>query len=108
MTENSYSFLKYCNIILYACLVNTNFIFMHAVNLSDKSIKILLKIRLDFLINFDEIEVYLVKSEAAELACVDQNNLLHFNQNNLSYRLVNSTCSETVLLSSITIYDNKE
>ena len=88
--------------------MNANFIFMHAVNLSDKSIKILLKVRLDFLINFDEIEVYLAESEAAELACVDQNNLLHFNQDNLSHRLVNSTCSETVLLSSIIIYHNKE
>ena len=48
------------------------------------------------------------KFEAAELACVNQDNLLYFNQDNLSCRLVNSTCSETVLLSSITIYDNEE
>ena len=81
---------------------------MHAVNLSDKSIKILLKVRLDFFTNFDEIEIYLAEFEAAELACVDQDNLLHFNQNNLSCRLVNFTCSETVLLSSITVYSNKE
>ena len=81
---------------------------MHAANLSDKSIKILLKIRLDFLTNFDEIEVYLAESEAAELACVDQDNLSHFNQDNLSCRLVNSTCFKTVLSSSITVYDNKK
>ena len=99
---------EYCNIILYAYLTNANFIFVHAVNLFDKSIKILLKVRLDFLINFDKTEVYLVKSEAAELACVDQENLSHFDQDNLSCRLVNSTCSETVLLSDITVYDNEE
>ena len=52
---------------------------MHAINLSDKSVKILSKIRLDFLTDFDKIEIYLVKLEAAELACVDQNNLSHFN-----------------------------
>ena len=81
---------------------------MHAVNLSDKSIKILSKIKFDFLINFDETEVYFAEFEAAELACVDQNNLLYFNQNNLSCRLVNFTCFETILLSSITVYDNEE
>ena len=99
---------EYHNIILYAHLVNANFIFMHAVNLSDKSIKILLKVKLDFLINFDEIEVYLVKLKAAELACVNQENLSYFDQNNLSHRLVNFTHSETVLSSDITVYDNKE
>ena len=52
---------------------------MHAVNLSDKLIKISLKIRFDFLINFDKIEIYFIKSEAAELAHIDQNNLFHFN-----------------------------
>ena len=98
--------LKYHNIILYAYLTNANFIFVHAVNLSDKSIKISLKIRLDFLTDFDEIKVYLIKFKAAELACVDQDNLLHFNQDNLSHRLVNSTCFEIVLSSDITIYDN--
>ena len=81
---------------------------MHAVNLSDKSIKILLKIKLDFLINFNETEIYFVKFKTAELACIDQENLSYFNQNNLSYRLVNFTCSETVLLSSITVYSNEE
>jgi len=81
---------------------------MHAINLSDKSIKILLKIRLDFLTDFDEMKVYLVKSEAAELACIDQENLSHFDQDNLSCRLVNSTCSETVLSSDITIYSNEK
>ncbi len=81
---------------------------MHAVNLSDKSIKILLKVRLDFLINFDKTEVYLAELKAAELVCVDQDNLSHFNQDNLLCRLVNSTCSETVLLSDITVYDNEE
>ncbi len=81
---------------------------MHAVNLSDKLIKILSKIRLDFLTDFDETEVYLAEFEAAELACIDQNNLSHFDQDNLSCRLVNSTYSETVLLSSITVYSNKE
>ena len=81
---------------------------MHAVNLSDKSIKILSKIRLDFLMNFNEMKVYLVKSEAAELACIDQENLSHFDQNNLSCRLVNSTYSETILLSDITVYSNEE
>jgi len=70
---------KYQNIILYAYLANANFIFMHAVNLSDKLIKISLKIRFDFLINFDKIEIYFIKSEAAELAHIDQNNLFHFN-----------------------------
>ena len=78
---------------------------MHAVNLSDKSVKISSKIRLDFLINFDKTEIYLIESEAAELACVDQNNLSHFDQDNL--QLVNSTHSETILLSSITVYDNE-
>ena len=81
---------------------------MHAVNLSDKSIKISSKVRLDFLTDFDEIEVYLVESEAAELAHVDQNNVFHFDQNNLSCRLVNFTCFETVLLSDITVYSNEE
>jgi len=81
---------------------------MHAINLSDKLIKILSKVRLDFLTNFNKTEVYLVKFKAVELACIDQDNLLHFNQDNLLYRLVNSTCSETVLLSSITVYSNKE
>ena len=94
--------------MLYAYLVNANFIFVHAVNLSDKSIKILLKIRLDFLIDFDETEVYLAELKAAELACIDQDNLLHFNQDNLSHKLINFTCSETVLLNSITVYDNEE
>jgi len=75
--------LKYQNIILYAHLVNANFIFVHAVNLSDKLVKISSKIRLDFLINFDKTEIYLVEFEAAELACVDQNNLSHFDQDNL-------------------------
>ena len=79
---------------------------MHAVNLSDKSVKISSKIRLDFLINFDKTKIYLIELEAAELAHVDQDNLSHFNQDNL--QLVNSTCSETVLLSSITIYNNKQ
>ena len=77
-------------------------------NLSDKLIKISLKIRFDFLINFNKIKVYFAESKAVKLACVDQNNLLYFNQNNLSCRLVNSTCSETILLSNIIIYDNKK
>ena len=51
---------------------------MHAVNLFDKSIKILLKVRLDFFINFDETEIYFAELKAAELACVDQNNLSYF------------------------------
>ena len=61
-----------------------------------------------FFIDFDKIEVYLAESEAAELACIDQNNLLHFDQDNLLCRLVNSIHSETVLLSSITVYSNEE
>ncbi len=81
---------------------------MHAVNLSDKSVKILLKVKLDFFTDFDEIKVYFIKFKAAELACVDQNNLLHFNQNNLSYKLINSTHFKTVLSSSITVYNNEE
>ena len=47
-----------------------------AANLSDKSIKISLKVRLDFLINFDETEVYFAEFKAAKLAHIDQNNLL--------------------------------
>ena len=97
---------EYHNIILYAHLANANFIFVHAVNLSDKSIKILLKVRLDFLTDFNETEIYLAEFKAAELACVDQDNLSHFDQDNL--QLVNSTCSETVLSSSITVYNNIE
>ena len=81
---------------------------MHAVNLSDKLIKILLKIKLDFLINFNEIKVYLAEFKAVKLACIDQDNLSHFNQDNLSHRLVNFTCFKTVLLSSITVYNNEE
>ena len=81
---------------------------MHAINLSDKSIKFLSKIKFDFLTDFDEIEIYFTEFKAAELAYINQNNLLHFNQNNLSYKLVNFTCSETVLSSSITIYNNKK
>jgi len=81
---------------------------MHAVNLSDKLVKISLKVRLDFLTDFNETEVYLIKLKAAELAYVDQDNLLHFDQDNLSHRLVNSTCSEIVLSSNITVYNNKE
>ena len=70
---------------------------MHAVNLSDKSIKISLKVRLDFLTNFDKMKAYLVELEAAELAHINQENLSHFDQDNLSCRLVNSTCFEIVL-----------
>ena len=81
---------------------------MHAVNLSDKSMKILSKIRLDFLTDFDEIEVYFVELKAAELACVNQENLSHFDQDNLSCRLVNFICFKTVLLSSIIVYNNKK
>ena len=81
---------------------------MHAVNLSDKSIKISSKVRLDFLTDFDETEVYLAEFKAVELACIDQDNLLYFNQDNLSHRLVNSTHSETILLSSITVYSNEK
>ncbi len=44
---------------------------MHAINLSDKLVKILSKIRLNFLINFNEIEVYFIKSKAAELTYID-------------------------------------
>jgi len=47
--------------MLYAHLVNANFIFVHAVNLSDKLVKILSKIRLDFLTDFDKTEVYLAE-----------------------------------------------
>ena len=79
---------------------------MHAINLSDKSIKISSKIRFEFLTDFDETEVYLAESEAAELAHVDQDNLSYFNQNNLW--LVNFTHSEIILLSSITVYSNKQ
>ena len=86
--------------------MNANFIFVHAVNLSDKSVKISSKIRLDFLTDFDETEIYLIEFKAAELACVDQDNLSYFDQDNL--QLVNSTHFETVLLSDITIYDNKQ
>ena len=81
---------------------------MHAVNLSDKSVKILSKVRLDFLTDFDETEVYLVKLKAAELAHINQDNISHFDQDNLSHRLVNFTCFKTVLLSSITVYNNEE
>src|SRR5436190_6555585 len=98
--------LKYQNIILYAYLANANFIFVHAVNLSDKSVKISSKIRLDFLTDFDKTEIYFVELKIAELAHIDQDNLSHFNQDNL--QLVNSTCSETVLSSSITVYSNKQ
>ena len=73
--------------------MNANFIFMHAVNLFDKLIKILSKIKLDFFINFNKTEVYLAESEAVELACVDQDNLSYFNQDNLSCRLINSYSS---------------
>ncbi len=44
---------------------------MHAVNLFNKLVKILLKIKLDFLINFDEIKVYLIKFKAVKLAYID-------------------------------------
>ena len=74
---------EYQNIILYAHLTNANFIFIHAVNLFDKLIKISSKIRFNFLINFDKNEIYLIKFKAAELACIDQNNLSYFNQDNL-------------------------
>src|SRR5438034_11707210 len=88
--------------------MNANFIFVHAVNLSDKSNKILLKIKLDFLINFNKIEVYFAEFKAAELACVDQDNLSHFNQNNLSCRLVNFTYFKIILLNDITVYSNEK
>ena len=86
--------------------MNANFIFVYAVNLSDKSVKISSKIRLDFLTDFDEIEIYFVEFKAAELACIDQDNLSHFDQNNL--QLVNSIHFKTVLLSSITVYSNEQ
>ena len=86
--------------------MNANFIFVHAVNLSDKLMKISSKIRLDFLTDFDEIEIYLVEFKAAELACINQDNLSHFDQNNL--QLINSTHFKTVLLSSITVYSNEQ
>ena len=99
---------EYCNIILYVYLINANFIFMHAVNLSDKLIKILLKVRLDFLTDFNKMKVYLAEFKAVKLAHIDQDNLSHFNQDNLSHRLVNSTHFETILLNNITVYSNKE
>ena len=79
---------------------------MHAVNLFDKSVKISSKIRLDFFINFDKTEIYLIELKAAEVACIDQDNLSYFNQDNL--QLVNSIHSETVLSNSITVYDNEQ
>ena len=81
---------------------------MHAVNLSDKSVKILSKVKLDFLTNFDETEIYLVKFKAAELAHINQDNISHFDQDNLSHRLVNFTHFKTVLLSDITVYSNEK
>ncbi len=49
---------------------------------------------------FEEISVYLVTSEVAELT--------HINQQDLFIRLVNSACFETVLSNSVTVYDNDE
>jgi hypothetical protein len=85
---------------LYTYLANANFIFIHTINLSNKLIKILQKVQLGFLTNFDETEVYLTAPEAAELA--------HMNQDNLSPRLVNPTCFKTVLLNGITVYSNNK
>ena len=80
--------------------MNVNFIFVHTINLSDKPVKISSKVRLDFLINFDKTEAYLAKFKAVKLTCV--------NQDNLSCKLVNSTCFKTVLLNSIIVYSNEE
>ena len=56
--------------------------------------------RLSFLTNFNKIKAYLIIFKIAELA--------HVNQNKLSYKLINPTCLETVLLNDITIYSNEE
>ena len=66
----------YKHITLYNHVVDANFSFVHAINLSDKPVVIPRKVRLGTISDLDEVNAYMAHEDAAEIARVDQTNVL--------------------------------
>lgn len=67
---------EYKHVTLYNHVVDANFSFVHAINLLDKPVVIPRKVRLGTISDLDEVSAYMAHEDAAELARVDQTNVL--------------------------------
>lgn len=66
---------EYKHLTLYSHVVDSNFSFIHAVNLSDKPVTIPRKVRLGTLSDMEDVNACLVSPNAAALARTEQDNI---------------------------------